>query len=224
MQIPLKQTFKNKLPATLIVAWLFLLLFFTAAHSDPYPPYWDNVGGPPAADPLHFGVAGWPGTDAFDLSAWIPVYHNGATDNDPRTSDPSNGGTRPQNYANVSSSCTDTASPSVYWAFDDGGDADPTTGTIFFRWRVEQIANTYATGPSPGSFSSSDVWNSALWTVFIDTDGDGFREFAMHLDGSSGSPSTQIDWLAAIYSDTPSQSLDYENDPNINLLTHNPTA
>ena len=95
---------------------------------------------------------------------------------------------------------------------------------LFFRWRVEQIANTYGTGPSAGAFSTSDPWKSAQWTVLIDIDGDGYREFAVHLDGSSGSPSQPVDRLVSIYSNTPSQSIDYLNDPNVYALDHNPTA
>lgn len=69
---------------------------------------------------------------------------------DPRDADGSNGGTAPQNYVNVSSSCIDRTLPSVYWSFDQ------TNEILFFRWRVEQIANTYGTGPNAGSYSSSD--------------------------------------------------------------------
>ena len=48
--------------------------------------------------------------------------------------------------------------------FTGGPDVDPRlydgdTDTFYFRWRVAQIANTYATGPKPGSYSDSDPWN-----------------------------------------------------------------
>ncbi|MGE0085837.1 MAG: hypothetical protein AB7S75_15620, partial [Desulfococcaceae bacterium] len=204
---------------------LFLAAQVPDGNADPFPPIWNgNTPGTAPGTSLHYQVAMWPdaaaGKPPTDLSAWTPTYHNGNTDNDPRVGDPSNGGTRPQNYVNVASGCptADKSLPSIYWAFDSA------TQTIFFRWRVEQIANTYATGPSPGSFSSGDPWNAALWTVFFDIDGDGFREFAVHLDGSGGSPSTPIDLVAGIYSNTRSQSIDYENDPNIHRIAHNPTA
>lgn len=160
-----------------------------------YPPYWDGGNG----DAVHYAPVAWP-----DESDWIAYTRNGSSINDPRTLDPSHGGARPQNHVNVSSGCPDQSLPSVYYAYDS---ANP---VIFYRWRVEQIGNTYGTGPNAGSYSNSDPWNSALWTVLIDIDGDGFREFAVHLDGSSGTPGEAIDLLAGIYSDTPGQSIDYE--------------
>ncbi|MEE4358869.1 MAG: hypothetical protein V2I97_20540, partial [Desulfococcaceae bacterium] len=198
----------------IIVCSVFLIGRVPEGLADPFPPTTGNGA-------RHYAPAMWPGAnpwDVSDTSGWIPTSHNGNTDNDPRDGDDSNGGTRPRNYVNVSSGCTDKSLPSIYWAYDSG------TQTIFFRWRVMQIANTYATGPSPGSYSSGDPWGAALWTVFFDIDGDGFREFAVHLDGSGGSPSTPIDMVAGIYSNTRSQSIDYENDPNIHLVAHNPTA
>lgn len=51
---------------------------------------------------------------------------------------------------------------------------------IFFRWRVEQIANNYTTGPSTGNYGASDPWNSALWTVLFDVNGDGYVELSTH--------------------------------------------
>jgi uncharacterized repeat protein (TIGR01451 family) len=89
---------------------------------------------------------------------------------------------------------------------------------VFFRWRVQQQANTFATGPNPGAFSTSDAWNSALWTVLIDIDGDGYREFSVMLDGSSGEPASAIDRLVGYYSNTPVQ---YPDSPEIG---QNPSA
>jgi uncharacterized repeat protein (TIGR01451 family) len=143
---------------------------------------------------------------------------------DQRTQDPSNGGARPQNYVNVSSGCPDQTLPSIYYYFDKT--ADGGNGIIFFRWRVEQIANNYATGPSAGSYKSTDPWSSALWTVFLDLDGNGYRDFAMHLNGSSGAPSTPVDLLRSIWSSlTNTNSIDYLGDPtHIVSLFSNPTA
>jgi uncharacterized repeat protein (TIGR01451 family) len=169
---------------------------------------------PPTLPGAHYPPVAWPAE-----GSWIPYTTQSSDINDPRTQDPSNGGTAPQNHANVSSSCIDTNLPSVYYQFD------AVSNTMFLRWRVETIANTYATGPSAGTASSTDPWQSALWTVLIDTDGDGYREFAAQLDGSSGSPGDPIDRIVGIYSNTPGQSIDYVADPaNIKLLGHNPTA
>src|ERR1035437_10792964 len=115
----------------IVVAILALLPMLAAA--DPYPPRWTGTN-PDPANGLHFKVAPWPSDASFEA---IPFTQNGNPVDDPRTQDPSNGGTRPQNFANISSGCTDQSRPSTSWYFDPANG-----GTIFFRWRVEQIANT----------------------------------------------------------------------------------
>lgn len=47
----------------------------------------------------------------------------------------------------------------------------PADDVIMFRWRVEQKANTYATGPSAGSYGATDPWNSALIGVALNNCG-----------------------------------------------------
>ena len=190
----------------------FLLLPFNVS-ADTYPPDWE--GGTGAA--VHHTPAPWPAD-----SDWKYYSRFGEDINDPRTQDPSNGGTAPQNYVNIASSCTDKAEPSVYYYLHEG--ATPADDVIMFRWRVEQVANTYATGPKAGAYSTGDAWNSALWTVLFDIDGDGYRDIAAHLDGSSGAPGEDIDRIFGIYGNIPTQSIDYNDDPNIVLLGHNPTA
>jgi uncharacterized repeat protein (TIGR01451 family) len=157
---------------------------------------------------------------------WIP-YSWGTTYPDPvgsgaiadqRVNDPSNGGTTPQNYVNVSSGCPDQSLPSIYYFYK------ASTGTIYFRWRVEQIANNYATGPSAGAYSATSPWNSALWTVFFSITGTGYRDFAAHLDGSSGAPSAPVDVLRSIWSSLQTNSIDYISTPGIYSLFTNPTA
>lgn len=196
---------RTLLAVMLIFGWLLSAAPSTTVKADPFPPAW------PAG--AHYPPVSWPSN-----ATWRPYTYNASKLADQRITDPSNGGTSPQNYVNVSSSCNDTMQPSVYYQYDEAAQV------FFFRWRVEQIANTYATGPSAGSYSSSDPWKSAQWTVLFDTDGDGYREFAVRLQGSSGSPSTPIDVLESLYSDEPSQSVDYLGNPNIHLLQHNPTA
>ncbi|MGA7614600.1 MAG: hypothetical protein WBX15_05400, partial [Thermoanaerobaculia bacterium] len=187
---------------------LLFLVSVPLVMADGFPPYWDNSTGA-----VHYAPIAWP-ADA----QWVP-YTSLATDiDDPRVNDPSNGGTSPQNYVNASSGCTDETLPSIYWFYD------PVNKVIFFRWRVEQRANTYATGPSAGSFSASDPWNSAQWTVMFDVNGDGYRDFAVHLDGSSGGPGKEVDRLVSVWSDELTQSIDYYGDPDIHQLFHNPTA
>jgi uncharacterized repeat protein (TIGR01451 family) len=151
---------------------------------------------------------------------WLaqPYTRNNSSINDQRTQDPSNGGTSPQAYVNVSSGCSDTDLPSVYYYFD------PVRQVVFYRWRVENAPNNYGTGPSPGSFGATNPWNSGQWSVLMDTNGDGFRDFAVHLNGSSGDPSKPIDVLNAIWSPTLSNTLDYENDPNVHVVGRSYTA
>jgi uncharacterized repeat protein (TIGR01451 family) len=198
-----------------------LFLGVAPAKADPYPPYWQSGSGPS----IHFQPEAWPDEPAdptqcgMECGEWIPYTRYAFSINDARTQDPSSGGTSPQNYVNIASSCVDETYPSIYYHLDLANEV------LMFRWRVEQIANTYATGPSAGSYSSSDPWSSALWTVFFDLNGDGYRDLAAHLDGSSGSPATPIDRLIGIWADVPnSQSLDYLDDPNIYDLAHNPTG
>ncbi|MFO1284681.1 MAG: hypothetical protein U1F51_19855 [Burkholderiales bacterium] len=192
------------------------------AIADPYPPTW---GGGAA----HFPPVAWP-TEPADIAQcghacgdWKLYSRFQAGVTDPRVQDPSNGGTAPQNYVNVASSCVDKTYPSIYY-FLYRHPTDAAQDVLMFRWRVEQIANTYATGPSAGNYSSSDPWSSALWTVLFDIDGDGYRDIAAHLNGSSGDPSHAVDMLAGIWGNIPTQSIDYVNDPSIKLIAHNPTA
>ena len=206
------------------VLFCLLAVLSNAAHPDPYPPFW----GSPA---VHFPPVLWPAEPAdpkqcgTNCGEWLPYTRFQSDVADPRTQDPSNGGTAPQNYVNVSSSCVDKTFPSIYYALRQGAAPDGSQDTIMFRWRVEQIANTYATGPSAGSYGASDPWSSALWSVLFDVDGDGYVDLAAHLDGSSGSPSAAIDRIAGIWSKLPTQSLDYLGDPtNVKLIAHNPTA
>ncbi len=196
------------------------------AHAYPYPPAWDGptwdagevIEGfsPTTQDDdhggaIHFAPAPWPaepGNPAecgVQCGDWKPYSRFQTGVNDPRVQDPSNGGTSPQNYVNIASSCIDKNLPSIYYHLRKGQAADGSEDVIMFRWRVEQIANTYATGPSPGNFSATDPWNSALWTVLFDLDGDGFRDLSAHLDGSSGAPSAAIDRVAGIWGNIPTQ-------------------
>ena len=196
-------------PAFVIAA----LLAAVAVVADPYPPYWSGGSGPA----IHFAPVAWPAGGSATTN-WIPYTRIGSDIADHRDTDSSNGGTSPQSYVNVSSGCTDITEPSVYYAYDSGNQV------LFFRWRVQAPPHNFATGPNPGTYGATSPWNSAQWTVFIDTNGDGYRDFAVHLDGSSGSPSASVDRLVSIWSTTRSQSVDYVNDPAIHMLRHNPAA
>jgi len=64
---------------------------------------------------------------------------------DPRTQGPSNGGTSPQNHVNIASRVDKTA-PGIYDFLHQGATLEQ--DVIIFPWRVEQIANDDAIGPS----------------------------------------------------------------------------
>jgi uncharacterized repeat protein (TIGR01451 family) len=194
----------------------------TLVLAHPFAGYWSGGSGPA----VHFAPVAWPNEPSpascgATCGDWRPYTRFGRGITDPRVQDPSNGGTAPQNYVNVASSCTDKQQPSVYYYLHRG--QNPANDVIMFRWRVEQPAHNYATGTNPGTYGASNPWSSALWTVLFDIDGSGYRSLAAHLNGSSGSPAEPVDMLAGIWSNSATQSIDY-SDPNIHLLAHNPTA
>ncbi|WP_018277096.1 Ig-like domain-containing protein [Teredinibacter turnerae] len=206
------------------VASFLFISSFSIVNADPYPPTWEDGTG----SAIHFPPVHWPTEPANpqdcgeNCGQWQPYTRFQNEIADARNQDPSNGGTSPQSYVNVASSCVDKSLPSVYYYLHQG--ATEADDVLMFRWRVESSAHTYATGPNAGNFSSSNPWSSALWTVFFDVAGSGYRMLAAHLDGSSGSPSASVDRLAGIWGESASQSLDYLNDPNVHLIAHNPTG
>jgi uncharacterized repeat protein (TIGR01451 family) len=189
----------------------------------PFPGTWDNGAG----TAIHYQPVLWPSepsdpTQCGDsCGSWKPYTRFNRSINDQRVQDPSNGGTAPQNYVNVSSSCSDNSKPSIYYYLHQG--ATQADDVIMFRWRVEQPAHNYATGSNPGNYGATSPWSSAQWTVLFDLNGTGYRTLAAHLNGSSGSPAEPIDMLAGIWSNTNNQSIDYTQ-PGVTLLAHNPTA
>jgi uncharacterized repeat protein (TIGR01451 family)/fimbrial isopeptide formation D2 family protein len=190
------------------------------------PPQYDGVtytqgcSTPPC--PAAIAPQPWPAENLWIPYSWGTTYPDplgSGSIEDPKVQDPSNGGTSPQNYVNVSSgACTDKILPSIYYYYN------PATQMIYFRWRVEQIANSYAIGPSPGTYGNTEPWKSALWTVFFSITGTGYRDFAAHLDGSSGDPSKPVDVLRSIWSAVQSNSIDFVSTPGIYSLYTNPTA
>ncbi|HEX8823745.1 MAG TPA: hypothetical protein VF794_27735, partial [Archangium sp.] len=194
-------------------------------HDTAQPPYWEGGSGPA----VHHAPVAWPVEPApsecgATCGEWRAYTRFQNSLNDPRTQDPSNGGTSPQNHVNIASSCEDKTRPSIYYSLRKHP-TDPSKDVLMFRWRVAQDAHTYATGPSPSSFRSGDAWSSGLWTVLFNLDGSGYRTLAAHINGSSGSPSAPVDTLAGIYGKVPTQSINYLDEPaNIKLLGTQPTA
>jgi len=107
---------------------------------------------------------------------------------DPAVQDPSNGGTSPQGYVNISSGTPDQSKPSIYFAFNNN--------TMFVRFRVESDPNAY-TGNNAGN---TDPWKAGTWIMMMDVNGDGWRDYSVYLNGDGGSPSTPIDRIQIIYS------------------------
>lgn len=216
-----------------VAIWLTAFVMFAGlsslASADSFPPAWGTGTVNESTGPIHFAPAPWPSepVDPLDCGVscgeWQPYTRFQGDINDPRVQDPSNGGTAPQNYVNVSSSCIDKSFPSIYYRLYKHP-TDAAQDVIMFRWRVEQIAHNYATGPSAGNYGATDPWSSGLWTVLFDVDGDGYRDLAAHLNGSSGDPSHPVDMIAGIWGNIPTQSIDYLTDPSVKLIAHNPTA
>src|ERR1043165_140886 len=186
------------------------------------PPLYDGITYKNGNGTTAIAPQPWPGETQWVAYSWGTTYPDPVGDHaikDLRSSaDPSNGGTTPQNYVSVSSGCPDSSLASIYYYFN------PTSKTIYFRWRVNQIANNYATGPSAGAYGATSPWNSALWTVFFSITGTGYRDFAAHLDGSSGAPAQPVDILRSIWSGFQKNSIDYVATPRIYSLFTNPTA
>ncbi|HKS22733.1 MAG TPA: C25 family cysteine peptidase [Thermoanaerobaculia bacterium] len=203
-----------------------LTIFALQANAQTPPQYNNGTGAVTNGSAYGGGAAiapvAWPLETQWVPYSWGTTYPDPVGDHavkDLRSSaDPSNGGTTPQNYVSVSSGCPDSTLPSIYYFYNSS------TKTIYFRWRVNQIANNYATGPSAGAYGSSDPWNSALWTVFFSITGTGYRDFAAHLDGSSGAPAAPVDILRSIWSGLQTNSIDYVATPGIYSLFTNPTA
>lgn len=120
------------------------------------------------------------------------------TVNDKKIQDPSNGGTSPQSYVNISSGNPDQTYPSTYFYYDGS--------TIFLRFRVESSPLAYSGG---ASIQNADPYAPASWVLLLDVNGDGWRDFALFLDGGSGGPGNPIDDIKVIYSNvTGNQSID----------------
>lgn len=130
-----------------------------------------------------FSPVAWPATND-----WRYYTIKDSMFADPAVQDPSNGGTSPQNYVNISSGSPDQSKPSIYFAFQNN--------TMFVRFRVESDPNAY-TGNNAGN---TDPWKAGTWIMMMDVNGDGWRDYSIYLNGDGGSPSTPIDRIQIIYS------------------------
>jgi len=136
-----------------------------------------------------FNPVPWPSS-----SSYISFYYGNGTlgdpaIRDPRIQDPSDGGAEPQGYVNLASGIPDTSIATSWWYYSGG--------TLFFRLRTEASMTTYSGGAAS---QNTDPFYSAVWNVLIDVNGDGWRDFAITVDGSYGSPSEPFDRLRVTYS------------------------
>ena len=140
-----------------------------------------------AAATNYVDPAGYPGSWPNDLD-WIPYTSNGSDITDLEGGsggDASTGGTTPSGNVDIIGSY----GPAVAW-YGDGTN-------LYFRMQLSS-SPLAATG-------SSKPFISATWNILIDTDGDGFKEFVIHVDGTGGGQ-TQPDDIVAIYNDNATQS------------------
>ena len=140
--------------------------------------------------------APWPDAgSANPQTGWTPYTYIGQPIRDrPSGTDTSTGGTTPTQSADIVAL---NNVPSTYFAYDT------IRKVLFVRM---QLANTPLT-PTPDGNSNDDPWDNVTWSLLIDTDGDGFKEVAVQLQGDSGGPANPIDDIAVYYDNSPQNSL-----------------
>lgn len=133
-------------------------------------------------DPVAY-PGGWPPD-----SSWIPYTSNGSNVSDVEGGsggDASTGGTNPSSTVDIVADY----GPAVSW-YSDGTN-------LYFRMQLYS-SPLQATG-------NSKPFTSATWNILLDTDGDGFKEFVVHIDGTGGNQTTPDD-IVVIYNDSPTQA------------------
>ena len=121
-----------------------------------------------AAATNYLDPVGYPGSWPSD-SQWIPYTSGGSNVSDLQGGsggDGSTGGTTPSGSVDI----VGTYGPAVSW-YGDGAN-------LYFRMQLSS-SPLQATG-------NSKPFGSATWNILIDTDGDGFKEFVIHIDGTGG--------------------------------------
>lgn len=178
MKLNFKQQIVTSQCTTLVrsVCLGILLCFSPAVFSPAYAAATDYL------DPV--GYAGsWPS----DLQ-WIPYTSNGTNVADVAGGsggDASTGGTNPSGSVDIVADY----GPAVSW-YSDGVN-------LYFRMQLSS-SPLQATG-------NSKPFTSATWNILLDTDGDGYKEFVVHIDGTGGSQTTPDD-IVVIYNNSPTQA------------------
>jgi hypothetical protein len=92
--------------------------------------------------------------------------------------DCSTGGSRPAGAAEISSGDSPYF-PSAYFSYDAAA------GVFYYRIRLDTMPLT-SSAASAGTRTGGDPWGNVTYDLLIDTDGDGYKEFTVVLDGDSG--------------------------------------
>ena len=132
--------------------------------------------------------AGYPGSWPTVLQ-WIPYTSNGTNVSDlagGSGGDSSTGGTNPSGSVDIVADY----GPAVSW-YSDGTN-------LYFRMQLSS-SPLQATG-------NSKPFTSATWNILLDTDGDGFKEFVIHIDGTGGGTQITPDDIIVIYDDSATQA------------------
>jgi len=142
---------------------------------------------------------------AWDNFTWQPYLHNGELVYDHESpADPSKGvGDIAPEQIDIASGADDLGpggEPSVYFAHYYGDPANPSDDFYGFRVRLN----------ADPKFQSA--YGSRLWTVIIDIDGDGYKEFSVVLDGWSNQTPQDSDLLKVFYNNLDQQEFDLVND------------
>lgn len=141
-----------------------------------------------AAATNYVDPASYPGSWPSD-SQWIPYTSNGSNISDVEGGsggDNSTGGTNPSGAVDIVADY----GPAVSWYSD--------ATNLYFRMQLAD-SPLQATG-------NSKPFSSATWNILLDTDGDGFKEFVVHIDGTGGGGQVQPDDIVVIYNDDPTQA------------------
>ncbi len=159
-----------------------------------------------AAATLNTQPVGWP-SETIGASGWTAYTQIGTPIRDKTAADgdPSTGGTTPQQDTDISRGDSPYY-PSALYAFDS------TTGVFFYRIRVNSCPLTNS-ALSGGTYTGGDPWDNVTWNLLIDTDGDGYKEFTVVLDGDSGGKTNSDIGAAAGSKDGDDLKIYYNNSP-----------
>ncbi|MDH5493700.1 MAG: hypothetical protein OEY14_17230, partial [Myxococcales bacterium] len=136
--------------------------------------------------------APWPDESGVgDLGQWTPFTLRGGSIQDLEgASDGSTGGTAPTGAVDISGGQDTPPVPSGYIAYD------ALRQVLFFRLRLGNEPLASGVGRDGNALLpavGSGPWQNGSWNLTIDLDGDGFLDFLVALDGSSGGGANDIE-------------------------------